>query len=288
MKPAKTIQELVSLLKARKMFFEDEREASGLLLNNNYYRMSGHWRKFQIDPGHGNDDFVDGTTFEKVATLYRLDASLRNILQGGIGAFEICFRSVFAYYASHSVVDGQFLYLCKDSYRDDFLSKNERPDDLLGSIRTELYRSKEKCVVHYKNKHEPIPMWAAVEVLSFGTLSKMYSRWMDKSVVKKVSQTFGAFKDYRHTAKIMRSMVNLRNLCAHQARLWNRELTAPVVNKDYFQQFGTSQERAQWRIISILMLLVDGITQCDDFSKRIVSLCHSMPDFYEGLVNPSL
>ena len=288
MKPAKTIQELVSLLKTRQMIFKDENEAARLLLNNNYYRMSGYWRKFQVDPDSGNDSFINGTTFEKIVTLYNLDALLRNALQEGISTFEICFRSVFAYFASHSVTNGQFLYLCKDSYRNDFLSKNEHPDDLLDSIYRELSRSTERCVMHYKNRNEQIPIWAAVEVLSFGTISKMYSRWVDKDVVKKVSQTFGVFKDYSHTPKIIRSMVNLRNLCAHQARLWNRELTAPVINRDYLQKFGLSQERAQWRIISILMLLVDGITQCNDFSIRIVSLCHTAPAFYEGLVNPTL
>ena len=287
-KDAKTISNLITLLKSRKMIVENEEKANRLLLHNNYYRLSGYWRKFQINPDAGNDDFVSDTTFEKIIAIYNLDTSLRNLLQQGVGVFEICFRSAFAYHASHSKPDGQFLYLCEKAYRNDYISKGENPEDLLESIRTELKRSKERCVAHYRNKNEPIPMWAAVEVLSFGTISKMYSRWIDREVVKKVSQTFTMFRDYSHTAQIVRSLVNLRNQCAHQARLWNRELTAPVLNRDYLQKFGTSEERAQWRIISILMLLVDDITRCPDYSKEVMELCSANADFYKGLIEPTL
>jgi len=287
MKPARTTADLINLLKTRNLTFANESKAERFLFQNNYYRLSGYWRKYQINPDEGSDNFKENTTFEEIVAIYELDALLRNLLQKGIGIFEICFRSKIAYYIAHSEANGQFLYLQPNFYNNK-ISKNEKLEDLLKSIENELSRSKEKCVVHYKNKGENIPIWAAIEVLSFGTVSKMYSRCVKKDVVKKVNQNFKPLKEHIYAANIVRSLVNLRNLCAHQARIWNRELTAPVIDRDYLQKFGISKERSQWRIISILMLLVDEINQNDEYSKEILNLCRKNGKFYEGLVEPTL
>jgi abortive infection bacteriophage resistance protein len=287
MKQAKAILDLIELLKSRNLGFEDELKAERFLLQNNYYRLSGYWRKYQINPGKGDDNFENNITFEKIVAIYELDALLRNLLQKGLGIFEICFRSKFAYYMAHSEPNGQLLYLSQNSY-DNKVSKNEKPEDLLISIKKELNRSREKCIVHYKNKNEDIPIWAVIEVLSFGMVSKMYSRWANKDVVKKVSREFNLFKDYKSARHIMRSLVNLRNLCAHQARIWNRELIFQVPNKKYLQKFGKSKESAEWRIISILMLLIDEINQNNNYSKETLKLCKENKEFYEGLIKPTL
>jgi len=287
MKPAKTTADLINLLKTRNLTFADESKAEDFLFQNNYYRMSGYWRKYQVNPDEGNDNFKENTTFEGIVAIYELDALLRNLLQKGIGIFEICFRSKIAYYMAHSEASGQFLYLQQDFYNDK-ISKNEKLEDLLISIEKELNRSKEKCVVHYKNKCENIPIWVAIEVLSFGTVSKMYSRCVNKNVIKMVNQSFKTLKEHIYAANIVRSLVNLRNLCAHQARIWNRESTAPVIDRKYLQRFGTSKERSQWRIISILMLLVDEINQNNQYSKEVLNLCKKNDAFYDGLVNPTL
>jgi abortive infection bacteriophage resistance protein len=169
MKPARTTADLINLLKTRNLTFANERKAENFLFQNNYYRLSGYWRKYQINPDEGDDNFKDNTTFEKIIAIYELDALLRNLLQKGIGIFEICFRSKIAYYMAHSEASGQFLYLQQDFYSNK-ISKNEKLEDLLISIEKELSRSKEKCVTHYKSKNESIPIWVAIEVLSFGTI----------------------------------------------------------------------------------------------------------------------
>jgi abortive infection bacteriophage resistance protein len=163
MKSAKTISEFIELLKSRNLVLADERKAEHFLFQNNYYRLSGYWRKYQINPDNGDNNFKRDTTLGEILAIYELDALLRNFLQKGIGIFEICFRSKFAYYMAHSETNGQFLYLRQDSYNDK-ISKNEKLEDLLISIEAELNRSKEKCVTHYKNKNENIPIWVAVEI----------------------------------------------------------------------------------------------------------------------------
>jgi abortive infection bacteriophage resistance protein len=287
MKQLKTVAEQVELLKSSNLIIADESAAERFLLENNYYRLSGYWCRYQKASYNNGDDFTDGATFEKIVAIYELDARLRNLLQKGIGIFEINFRSKFAYFMALSEPNGSLSYLQRSSYNNN-ISNNENFDDLLEKIKDELRRSNEKNIRHYKSINEDIPIWAAVEILSFSTVSKMYSRWINKDVVKKTIHGYKIFKDYESARRIIRSMVYLRNLCAHQARLWNRESVVQVTNKKYLQRFGDSQERSLWRIISILMLLLDEINQNNSYSQGLLNLCKPNDEFYKGLIEPTL
>ena len=290
MKPALTLTEQLNLLQSRNLIFKNEYETENILYQHNYYRLSGYWRKFQTDPKNGKDKFKDGTTFEEILEIYNLDSQLRNLLSKGIGIFEVCFRSNFVYWMSHSEKNGMYSYLCLDSY-DNRIFKNEKLDDLLIKINRELNTSKEMCIEHYKKREESIPVWAASEVLGFGTISKMYSRWKNRDVVKKVYREFEVFRhigDYDNIFTVIRALVHLRNLCSHQARIWNKRVVAQVLDRNYLKKFGSSSERAQWKIISVLMLLVDNINKNDEYSKEVLNLCKSNDEFYRGLTEPNL
>jgi len=117
---------------------------------------------------------------------------------------------------AHSEPDGQLLYLRQNSYNNK-ISRKEKPEDLVTKINKEIERSKEKFATHYKERMEDIPIWVAIEILSFGTVSRMYSRWINKNVIKNVSAEFNFFKSYDSSRHTIRSLVDLRNFCAHQA-----------------------------------------------------------------------
>ena len=116
----------------------------------------------------------------------------------------------------------------------------------------------------------------------------MFSRWTDKAVIKKVSQHFKPLKNYDETRSTVRALIDLRNLCAHQARIWNRKFIAKIVNKDYLQNFGNSKGRAPWKTISVLMSLVDEINQNTTYSRNVLNLCKQNEEFYKGLIEPTL
>ena len=325
MKPSKTISEQIEILKSRNLIIEDEIKAGESLLKYNYYRLSGYWRKYQKKTkekyGDRDDNFVDNTTFEKILVIYELDALLATLLLEGIRVFEVCFRTRFAYYMAHSKPDGQFLYVNPDSYNevkvtkkekpkvlhntieseinqnsyDSKVNEKEEPKDLHSKIESEIYRSKDRFIRHYIKKEKDenkIPIWVAVELLSFGTISQMYSRWKDKEVVKKVSTSFNFFKSYNYSIHIIRSFVVLRNSCAHHARIWNRKLAVKINNKItdkiYLREIETIKENSQWRLIATLMALVDEINKNESYSTRIMKLCKKNEEFYKGLINPTL
>jgi len=140
MKSPITIIKQLDQLKTRGLVFKDETQAKDILLQNNYYRLTGYWRKYQIDPDHKNDQFIRGITFEDVVEIYELDIALRSLLLEGIGRFEVCFRSYLAYHIAHSTQDGSIIHLKLDSYNNRIFH-DEKPEDLLKQINTELKRS---------------------------------------------------------------------------------------------------------------------------------------------------
>lgn len=60
-----------------------------------------------------------------------------------------------------------------------------------------------------------------MEVVSFGTLSKLYLNYSDKQTKKTIAREFG-LPQHIFLESWMRSLAVLRNCCAHHARLWNR------------------------------------------------------------------
>ena len=60
-----------------------------------------------------------------------------------------------------------------------------------------------------------------LEIVSFGTLGKLYSNFKDNAVKKVVARSFNV-PQYVYLESWIASLAALRNGCAHHARVWNR------------------------------------------------------------------
>lgn len=79
--------------------------------------------------------------------------------------------------------------------------------------------TKEPFVVHHNNVYGDLPIWVAIEILDFGSLSKLFSG-MIYSDQQKISSTYGA-PTGNIFSKWLRSLTFIRNISAHHGRLWN-------------------------------------------------------------------
>ena len=78
-----------------------------------------------------------------------------------------------------------------------------------------------------------MPIYALVEVFSFGTLSKFYKN-MKNADKKAVAQSFGI--GYTYLESWLESISYVRNICAHYGRLYNAKLSkTPILYKEYSQ-----------------------------------------------------
>ncbi len=97
-------------------------------------------------------------------------------------------------------------------------------------LNKEVDRSVETFIDHYKTTYtsppEP-PCWMSLEVSSFGLLSLIFRNLKIGAEKKAVTRYYG-LKDVSVLESWMHSFSNIRNICAHHSRLWNRRLTAHI------------------------------------------------------------
>lgn len=74
-KPFKSLEEQVEILKSRGLIIEDTQFAISTLKYINYYRLSAYSLTLR-----SNDKFTECATFENVMQLYNFDGDLRNCL----------------------------------------------------------------------------------------------------------------------------------------------------------------------------------------------------------------
>ncbi len=75
----------------------------------------------------------------------------------------------------------------------------------------------------------------ALEVISFGTLSRLYELLNKDDNKKTIAKQFGLNK-IDILENWMHALSNLRNCCAHHSRIWNRRLVVRILlptNADY-------------------------------------------------------
>lgn len=115
----------------------------------------------------------------------------------------------------------------------------------MSTIASEIARSNDVFIKHNFDNHEgEVPVWAVVEALSFGTLSKII-----KNLKTGTGSTYSILaSNYQYTSKkgnlvtpskkMFSSWVQavsvLRNMCAHNSRIYNRTIhtTPEILNAD--------------------------------------------------------
>lgn len=235
---ATTYGEQLSRMKGRGLAVADEVFALARLSDLNYYRLRGYWLTLER-----NDSFVEGASFDDIWEIYQLDRELREWLWRAIAPIEIKLRTQFAYHFAH-LCDAE-AYLDAASYRS--RSKFQRA---LSNFERERDRARDQgvpCVVHNMSKYGKLPVWAAVEIMSLGTLSMLYGNLdsstgaseSSKGVQAAVAQAFGTkpycLKSWAH------HLTTVRNIAAHHDRFYNRAMTISpsLLNRD--------ERRIRWR-----------------------------------------
>ena len=259
----------VARLSTRGLRVEDADQAQAFLSVTNYYRFSSYFRYWQRDPLRGDNTFVAGSSFETIQGLYEAEQMLAAECLRVLGKTELLFRTLFAHHYAALVTACGGLTSGKELSP----SPDPKKDDADEFVMRDLDRSKEVFVRHYRNTsytnhqgkytaqaYAELPVWIAVEALSFGTLSRCLEASEGSGVLAAVADEI----DVAHAtlASQIRSLVYLRNHCAHHARLWNHSvLDSPGLNNNIARRakkkYGAFEDRAVFRILIVLDLILE-------------------------------
>jgi abortive infection bacteriophage resistance protein len=272
-----TIQDQIILLQSRNMLFKDINNAPKLLGNISYYRIKGYWWEMQDD--FINHIFKIDTYFENVVDLYNFDRQFRLIIFNAIERIEISLRTKLIYHLSLSY--GPHWYFNPSIFED-----QKRFTSFLGKINLDISNSSEEFIVkHFANHSTELPeSWKALEVLTLGTLSKLYSNLKHQLPEKnRIAMEFG-LNNQKYLASWLLTITVLRNIIAHHGRLWNRV----IINK-YDWPSNTSnpilsyipnnhQRRKIFPILSAIIYMNDKISMGNNIKQELFNLFLQYPN----------
>jgi len=267
-------QDLVSLLKNRGLNISDEQKAIGYLTSIGYYRLSSYCYPLLKSPK--SDHFYKANaSFDLVMNMYRFDRKLRMLLFNEIEKIEVAIRSAMSNKITEGLNDVFWMTEAENFYNPTVYSKT------VNLIQSEIDKTKEDFIVHFQSKYaDPFPpVWMIVEIIPFGLLCGIYNNLNMAKLKKKVATHFGL--SYPVFSSWIIALVNLRNLCCHHSRTWNREI--PVVPAEpkspvfpWINSTPTDMKRIYYRICMIKYLLFTVLPN-NKFTQKLKLLLAEYP-----------
>jgi abortive infection bacteriophage resistance protein len=162
-------------------------------------------------------------------TLFLFDRELRSLFLRRLLEVEAHMRTAIAYRASEHFSDDAEFYL-------DPLSYSGRPEDAerVGTLIEKLQKNREAdtaSLSHYRKTHGEVPFWVLVNYVTFGTLSYFYKLIKPRGIQQRVVNDLKSFylsqrgRKARFTVERLTRdlwvLVDFRNACAHDERLYN-------------------------------------------------------------------
>jgi len=274
-KTALTYAAQLSQLKDRGLIIDDEQFFLEILEKKSYYRLSGYWYPFLADKE--NHLFKEGSSFEAVYNLYCFDRELRQLVIKELEKIEIAVRAKMIYVFSHSL--GPFWYTDAGNF-----SNAGSHGETLSKIQTEYQRSDAQFIKAFRKKYSDKfpPSWTAFEVISFGTISRLYATINPGRSKREVARYFGmrdkAFASWLH------GLVYIRNVCAHHSRLWNRVMRIqpmkPASTKNQWLRNTEIPNNRTYFLLSMMIYLLDSIEEPHLIQDEIKILLNEYPQVH--------
>lgn len=217
-KPAQTIADQITLLKQRGMLFYSEQDAAHYLANISYYRLKGYWWDLQSDAV--NHRFKPNVYFEDVLERYNFDRQLRLLVFDAIERIEIGLRTRLIYYPC--LTYGSLWFEDAQLFVDTHFHQQN-----LNRIYEEVRKSKEVFITDHQQRFgfsDTPDAWKSLEVVSLGTLSKLYKNLQHQLPEKALIATSLGLENHSQLSSWLESITHVRNIIAHHSRLWNRKL----------------------------------------------------------------
>ena len=267
-------QDLILLLKQRGLTIPNEQKAVNYLVNIGYFRLSAYFYPLLKEP-KVDHLYKTGATFDMALDMYRFDRKLRILLFNEIEKIEVAARSAINNLITSELKDIFWMTDPKYFHNPAIFSKT------LELIQSEIDKTKEDFIAHFQSKYsDPYPpAWMIVEIIPLGVLCNLFNNLASKTLLKKVAHQFGLPLPVFSSWLLLLS--NLRNICGHHARLWNREIPiiSHTLNKPlhpWINPATTNMKRVYFRLCIIKYLLFT-VSPNNTFTQKLKFLLADYP-----------
>lgn len=255
-------------MKERGLIVANHEQAKHYLGHLNYYRLSGYWFPFKQSPTV--NQFRPNISFEEVLNLYIFDRELRLLVIDAIERIEVSVRSKWAYffcekYGAHAHLDSSLF------------NNTPRHQKSINTLKKSVLKSKEPFIRHLDDNYDEAlpPLWALVEIMTFGQLSHWFGMLKRRSDKNDVAHAYDM--DEKNFVSILHHLTVVRNKCAHHSRLWNCEFTViPKLPRDrpaiVAKSLNRDRERKIYNTLIIIIHLLNTISPGHHWKNSLLGL----------------
>lgn len=267
LKEPTTYQEQLDILQKRNIVIDDPERCTSILESVNYYRFTAYFLPFKLKDG----TYRSGIRFQRVYQIYEFDRKLRGILFSALEEVEIYLRAKFAYFHAHKY--GAEGYMEAANY-----SSHHQAEKFKENLSREISSNKRSAFVIHHNEHYDghFPIWAVVELFTFGMLSRFYSDMKTSDQKYLARELYGTVP--KNVISWLRCCTDLRNICAHYGRLYFRIFPATPASVDAT----ASQARQLWGAVLALKALYPDGEKWN--AETLQQLCALLEEYHDDIV----
>lgn len=182
-----------------------------------YYSLIGGYKNlFKHKP---SGKYCYGVTFEEITAFYYFDEKLRTLFLKYILHIERHLKSLISYHFCEKFGEDQAEYLNTANFNP--AKKNQKAvARLIASLdKTISLPTHYNYIAHYAKEYHNVPLWVAMNAVTFGQLSAFY-QYMPNEIQVKVSKHFPGYSE-KQLHQFITIVAKCRNVCAHGERLYN-------------------------------------------------------------------
>lgn len=315
-KQAKSNQEHLQTWQDRGLIIPDLARADRYLSFIGYYRLSAYTIPFQqivTTPSTVLHQFKANTTFDDVLNLYIFDRELRLLVMDAIERIEVAIRAQICNVLCHLCNDA-FWYTDEQHFNYGYahmrllasierqlldeksrLERDEKAIDQRKSVSQADKDAlkdkvrKENFLRHYLSKYDSPklpPSWMMIEMLTWGELSHLYVGLKSNQTKKQIAQNLGLHAEVMESW--LKSLNDVRNICAHHSRLWNKEhgrsIKIPTSNAIQWlhnpvtlSNSAIRYEKRTYMLLVAIQTLLYKISPNSTWAKRLKDLIEQYP-----------
>lgn len=255
---------------------------------------------YHLQKADGSHNFKEDISFNNIVDTYNFDKKLRFLTLSYLERIEVAMRALITY--NYSISKGFFWYTdCENFVKpstipDDIREKIEKGqslprkyinthDYILKSIKESFANSSDLFATKFKLKYtsESLPPCnIALELVSMGCISRLYEALTNCDEKQAIAGMFSLPNNV--LSSWLTFLTNVRNICAHHSRLWNRKMTADrfiIPSKKSIKFNGSVPDdfdRTYYGVISIMIRLLSKINPENSFEVSFKSLIKDYPN----------
>lgn len=222
-----------------------------------------------------------GVTFEEIVALYYFDEELRTLFLKYILHVERHMKSTISYHFCEKYGSQQSSYLDKTNYT--LTKKNiSEVKKLIYSLQKVItLPSRYAYITHHSCKYGNVPLWVAMNALTFGQVSKLY-QYIPNDIQYKISQKFPHVSE-RELHQFLTVLARCRNVCAHGERLFSFHIRETIPDTLLHNKLCISKKNGQYisgkqdlfAVVIALRYLINN-TEFKQFKSKLTKLINQV------------